>query len=90
MDDTGEATLSLWGINTTTPTDWQASRTALLISSPGLQTSHTSWLSLTSDTFIDVDPDIPEATRLRKFAERLIRKGHVNPAFPHDGTLILC
>ncbi|KAG9941433.1 hypothetical protein KCU85_g9589, partial [Aureobasidium melanogenum] len=82
MDDTGEAILSLWGVASTTSVEWQPSQTALLISSPSLNVSHQTWLALTSSTFIDVDPSIPEADRLRAFARHMIKKRHVNPAYP--------
>jgi len=85
VDDTDEATLSLWDMTSMTPHDWQPSLTVLLISSPSLNVSHKHWLALASDTFIDVDPSIPEAQRLRGFAGRKIKREHVNPPFPYEG-----
>ncbi|TIA19430.1 hypothetical protein D6C80_02931 [Aureobasidium pullulans] len=84
MDDTDEATLSLWDTTSTTPNDWQPSHTALLISSPSLNVSHKNWLALASDTFVDVDPCIPEAERLRGFAGRKVKREHINPTFPYE------
>ncbi|KAK6006186.1 hypothetical protein QM012_006596 [Aureobasidium pullulans] len=84
MDDTSEAILSLWGVASTTPTDWQPSQTALLISSPSLNVSHQTWLALTSSTFIDVDPSIPEAERLRTYAGHMIKRRHINTAYPDE------
>ncbi|KAI5273899.1 hypothetical protein E4T47_02819 [Aureobasidium subglaciale] len=86
MDDTDGAVLSLWGIASTSSTQWRPSQTVLLITSPGLNISHKNWLALASDTFIDVDPDIPGATTLRTFAGRMIKRQHVNHDFPHEGT----
>lgn len=85
MDDTSEAILSLWGVTSTSPTGWQPSQTALLITSPSLNVSHQNWLALTSNTFIDVDPVMPEAERLRAFAGQMIRRQHINPMFPYEG-----
>lgn len=85
MDDTSEAILSLWGVTSTSPMGWQPSQTALLITSPSLNVSHQSWLALTSNTFVDVDPSIPEAERLRAFAGQMIRRQHINPVFPYEG-----
>jgi len=88
MDDTDEATLSLWDTTSTTPNDWQPSHTALLISSPSLNVSHKNWLALASDTFVDVDPCIPEAERLRGFAGRKVKREHINPTFPYEGMSV--
>jgi hypothetical protein len=85
MDDTSEAILSLWGVTSTSPIGWQPSKTALLITSPSLNVSHQNWLALTSNTFIDVDPSIPEAERLREFAGQMVKRRHINPAFPDRG-----
>lgn len=85
MDETDEATISLWDSASYSAPEWVPSHTALLISSPGLNASHKNWLSMTSDTLVDVDPATVEVARLRKFAGRMIRRAHVNPAFPRDG-----
>jgi hypothetical protein len=84
FDDTAEASLSLWGSMATSATPWKASQTVLLLSRPGWRIDRKSWLSLTSNTMIDVDPDIPDTYWLRNFAQRMVRKEHVNPSFP-DG-----
>ncbi|KAI5200757.1 hypothetical protein E4T39_05605 [Aureobasidium subglaciale] len=83
MDDTDGAVLSLWGIASTSSAQWRPSQTVLLITSPGLNISHKNWLALASDTFIDVDPDVPGAATLRTFAGRMIKRQHVNHDFPH-------
>jgi hypothetical protein len=85
MDDTSEAILSLWGITSTSPTGWQPSQTTLLITSPSLNVLHQNWLALTSNAFIDVDPVIPEAERLRAYAGQMIKRQHINPIFPDKG-----
>jgi hypothetical protein len=85
MDDTSEAILTLWGVGSTSPTSWQPSQTALLITSPSLNVSHQNWLALTANTFIDVDPIIPEAERLRAYAGKMIERRHINPIFPDKG-----
>jgi hypothetical protein len=82
FDDTADASLSLWGSMVASAIPWKASQTVLLLSRPGWRIDRKAWLSITSNTMIDVDPAIPDANWLRTFAQRMIRKEHVNPSFP--------
>ncbi|KAF1989878.1 hypothetical protein K402DRAFT_370693 [Aulographum hederae CBS 113979] len=82
FDDTGEATLTLWGATAASASVWQTSNTVLLITNPGWRIERKTTISLTANTFVDVDPDIPDADWLRGFAQRLTRREHVNPPWP--------
>ncbi|KAF2453617.1 hypothetical protein BDY21DRAFT_292851 [Lineolata rhizophorae] len=82
FDDTAEGTLDLWDTSTASAAHWTASNTVLLISSPGWHADRRVKIYLTSSTFIDVDPNIPDAEWLWRFAQRLTRREHVNPPFP--------
>ena len=86
FDDTAEATLTLWGSSATSAAPWKVSHTILLISNPGWRIERKTWISLTSNTFVDVDPCVPDADWVRKFAMRLKKREHVNPPFPTDGV----
>lgn len=85
FDDTAEATLTLWGCILLTAARWKPSQTILLISNPGCWLNPRIWISLISNTIVDVDPDVRDAQWLREFAQRLSRKGHVNPEYPDGG-----
>jgi hypothetical protein len=86
FDDTTEATLSLWGPLCSSAVPWKASHTILLLERVGCQHRGAYFgLSLNSNTVVDIDPDIPDAHWLRAFAQRMIKKEHINPPFPDDG-----
>ncbi|GAB7350409.1 hypothetical protein MBLNU459_g1024t2 [Dothideomycetes sp. NU459] len=87
FDDTDDASLSLWGNAAASAAGWKPSWTVLLITKPGYNTVQPKWLSLTSDTLVDVDPAIPDVAWLRKFAEKITRRTHVNQDFPNDVML---
>lgn len=89
FDDTAEATLTLWGCTASSAALWKASSTVLLISNPGWRIDHRAWISLTSDTCVEVDPCISDADWLRGFAQGLTKREHVSPPFPEEGMPIL-
>jgi hypothetical protein len=82
FDHTAEASLTLWGPTTNSAAPWKPSTTVLLLSNPGWRIDRRAWISLTSNTIVDVDPDMPDADWLRTFAQRMTRREHVNPPFP--------
>ena len=63
---------------------WKASETVLLFSNPGLKREKGGTLTIESKTHVDVDPHMVDALWLRKFAQNLTKRQHVNPGFP-DG-----
>jgi len=67
---------------------WKPSETVLLISRPGWRVDRQTWLSVTANTTIEVDPDsIPDAVWLKNFVQRMTRRDHVNPPFPDNCKL---
>lgn len=91
VDDTAEATLTLWGCKTSSAAFWQPSQTTLLLTNPGFKQEASSGrrptISLTSSTLVDVDPFITDADWLRAYAQRLMKREHVNQTFPENGKL---
>ncbi|KAF2209754.1 hypothetical protein CERZMDRAFT_46572 [Cercospora zeae-maydis SCOH1-5] len=83
-DDTGEATLGLWGTTASSPLASQPGETVLLLQAPGWKIGRNTYLSLTSATIIDVDPAIPDTAWLRKWSLRLRTREAINPPFPQD------
>ncbi|KAE9988033.1 hypothetical protein EG327_003557 [Venturia inaequalis] len=83
FDDTAEATLTLWGPSALSACTWEPSKTILFISSPGWRIDRRTYISLTSSTLIDIDPNISDAEWLRTYAERLTRHTNINPPFPY-------
>jgi len=82
-DDSAEATLTLWDVATSSASGWKPSRTILLFTSPGCALGREKvTISLKADTLVDVDPDMPETTWLRRAAEGRSKRSHVNPPFP--------
>lgn len=86
FDDTADATLTLWGCVAASASAWEPSSTILLLSNPALKEYTRPILSLTAETYVDVDPAIPDAEWLRKYARNLTKRDHVNPPYPEDGT----
>ncbi|KAF2838088.1 hypothetical protein M501DRAFT_992963 [Patellaria atrata CBS 101060] len=82
FDDTAEATLTLWGSAVNSVSPWQVSSTVLLISNPGWRIERRAWISLTANTYVDLDPSMTDAEWLRAFAQRLTKRDHINPPFP--------
>lgn len=59
--------------------------TVLLITNPGLAKG--SMLSIRACTTIEVDPDVEQAVRLRRWCLR--NPGHVNPRVPEGGNFYI-
>jgi hypothetical protein len=83
FDDTAEASLTLWGSSIFSAAPWKPSITVLLLSNPGWRIDRRAWISLTSNTIVDVDPALADTNWLRTFAQRMTRREHVNPPFPN-------
>lgn len=69
---------------------WKVSSTILLMSSPGLKTEGRPTLTIDTKTHVDIDPCMTDAFWLRKFAQNLTKREHVNPPFPKEGVQIRC
>ncbi|KAK4993460.1 hypothetical protein LTR50_000390 [Elasticomyces elasticus] len=85
FDDTEEATLTLWGAVTESAAPWKPSSTVLLITNPGWKIGRKTHVSLTANTYVDVDPCMLDADWLRKFADRMTKREHVCQPFPDRG-----
>ncbi|KAF2011537.1 hypothetical protein BU24DRAFT_486258 [Aaosphaeria arxii CBS 175.79] len=82
FDDTAEVSLTLYGAACHSTSRWQPSQTVLLISSPGWRIDSIAKLSMNASTRLDIDPDLADVNWLRCFAQRLMKKEHINPTFP--------
>ena len=87
FDDTADATLTLWGCVARSASAWKPSRTVLLLSNPALKEYTRPSLSLTAETLVEIDPAIADAEWLRKYAQNLTKREHVNPPYPENGGL---
>lgn len=85
FDDTADVKLILWGSLCFSTAFWKPSNTILFITRPGLYGEGKPQLSLTNDTYVDVDPCMTDAYWLRGHAQRLTKREHVNQAFPAGG-----
>ncbi|KAF2173008.1 hypothetical protein M409DRAFT_62645 [Zasmidium cellare ATCC 36951] len=68
----------------TTRHGWVPGETVLLMQAPGWKFGRTTYLSFTSTTILDIDPDIPDADWLRRWALRQKSREAINPPFPED------
>ncbi|KAJ4290447.1 hypothetical protein N0V90_010663 [Kalmusia sp. IMI 367209] len=84
FDDTSEAYLTLYGSVSMSASTWQPCCTILLIANPGWRIDTIAKLSLNANTQIHIDPNMADARYVRALAQRLTKKEHVNPPFPHD------
>ncbi|KAF2438559.1 hypothetical protein P171DRAFT_371527 [Karstenula rhodostoma CBS 690.94] len=84
LDNSSEGYLTLYGSVSGSATAWKPYETVLLIADPGWRIDKTAKLSLNANTQVFIDPTIAEARYLRALAQRLTKKEHVNPPFPHD------
>ena len=84
FDDTADATLTLWGCVAGSASTWTPSSTVLLLSNPALKEYTRPILSLTAESHVEIDPAIADAEWLRKYAQSLTKREHVNPAFPEN------
>ncbi|MCJ1298884.1 hypothetical protein MMC08_001675 [Hypocenomyce scalaris] len=82
FDDTADATLTLWGCQAASASAWKPSSTVLLVSKPALKEYTRPNLSLTAGTRVEVDPAMADAEWLRKYAQNLTKREHVNPPYP--------
>lgn len=69
---------------TASASSWRPSHTVLLITRPGWRIERSTYISLTSNTLVDVDPAMPDTLWLRSFAARLTRREDINPPFPTE------
>lgn len=81
MDDTAEASFTLYGTLCNSSTTWSPSHTVLLIANPRCRVAR---LSLGADTQLHINPDLADARYLRAHSQRLRKKEHVNPSFPNE------
>jgi hypothetical protein len=79
-DQTAQTTLSLYSSLIPSVRTWTPSLTILLITSPGIRRSGSRNLSINSCTIIEIDPVIPEAESLRRWAQR--ENCPINEHFP--------
>ncbi|KAL1606389.1 hypothetical protein SLS60_003792 [Paraconiothyrium brasiliense] len=84
LDDTSEGFLTLYGSVSGSASAWIPYQTALLIANPGWRIDRSAKLSLNANTQLYIDPALAEARYLRALTQRLIKREHVNPNFPHD------
>ncbi|KAL8693243.1 MAG: hypothetical protein Q9224_003792, partial [Gallowayella concinna] len=83
FDETYDATLALCGRVATSAAYWKTSNTVLLLANPGFRSDKRPTLSITPNTWVEIDPCLADAEWLRAFAQRLTTREHVNL-----GTLI--
>lgn len=89
FDDTAEASITLWGDALHSADSWVPSETILLITRPQVKIDRRTYLSLNSNSLVDVDPDTDDARWLRKHAQRMKRREHVNPWCPEGGCYLV-
>ena len=86
FDNTAQAVLSLWEEASASAASWKPSETVLLISRPGYKEDRrASNIVVNAQTWVEVDPAMQDADWLREYARKLVKRDHVNLAFPEDG-----
>jgi hypothetical protein len=85
FDDTADAGLTIWGTAMFSVNAWQPSSTMLLITNPTLRLDRHPSISFAAITHVDIDPKIPDADYVRRFAQGLTKREHVNTPFPDGG-----
>ncbi|KAL8806511.1 MAG: hypothetical protein Q9182_001294 [Xanthomendoza sp. 2 TL-2023] len=85
FDESHDAILALYGRVATSAAYWKTSDTVLLLSNPGFRSEKRPTLSITPNTFVEVDPCLSDAEWLRAFAQRLTTREVVNVPFPEGG-----
>lgn len=85
FDDTADATLQLWNCVAVSSCAWKASDTILLLSSPSFKGDGRPTLTIDTKTLVDIDPIMTDALWMRKFAQNITKREHVNPPFPDGG-----
>lgn len=81
------ATITLWGAMTASASSWKPSQTVLLLTRPGWRIDKQTYISLTSNTLVDIDPAMSDTIWLRNFAARLTQREDINPPFPSKKVL---
>ncbi|KAK5131070.1 hypothetical protein LTR08_001356 [Meristemomyces frigidus] len=61
---------------------WTIGETVLLLQGPNFKTGSNSFLNINASTLVDVDPQIPDADWLQRWALRLESREAINPPFP--------
>ncbi|KAI9717432.1 MAG: hypothetical protein M1828_007194 [Chrysothrix sp. TS-e1954] len=87
FDEAAPASLTLWDTTVASVDDWKPSFTILLITNASIRSNKNVSLSLSSNTLVDVDPMMPDAQWLRKMAQKMTKRDHVNPACPDEREL---
>ncbi|CAI6340958.1 unnamed protein product [Periconia digitata] len=82
LDDTAQASLTLYGFLSSSATTWTPSHTVLLLASPRCRIGRGARLSLGTDTQLYIDPDMPDARLVRALSQRLSKREHAIPPFP--------
>lgn len=90
FDHTSEATLTLWGSIASSASAWKASQTILLLTNAGFRDDRRGTILIESNTHVDVDPCMADASWLQDYAQRLIKREHVNLPFPTNGMRRFC
>lgn len=86
FDDTSEGMLSLWNAASGSALTWKPSRTILLLTNASCKEDGKKWISLSPASMADVDPNVPDAHWLRAYAQRMVKREHVNLPFPDKGA----
>lgn len=88
FDHTASSSLPLWGAEAVSSIDtWKPSWTVLLITGPSLYSVHKPSITIRAHTFVEVDPNTSDAAWMRRFAQRLTKRNHVNPTLPFTGKI---
>ena len=82
FDETFEASITLWNGMCSSASSWTPSSTVLLLTRPGFRSDYSARVTINNDTFVEVDPEMDDAHWLRNFAEKMIKREHVNQPFP--------
>jgi len=84
FDHTGEIRWSVWNDLIDSAKEWHPGKTILLISNPGFKAGcpGKGSLGIIKDTFVDIDPEFPDAEWLSKYAERRTKKESMRQEFP--------
>lgn len=84
MDDTADCMLKLWGNMGDSVREWEATKTLLLISSPGEKVEFRGGVSIGLGYFsmVDVDPEFRDAVWLRNWMANRMKKEGVKQDFP--------
>ena len=89
FDETHETVLKLWEALVGSAATWKPSHTVLLLSNPGYRGDYKGSLSINAETIVDVDPAMYDADWLRRHAQKLAKRDHVNPPFPENSMRLM-